>query len=162
MRTGAERPARSNAQVADQDLAAPDRPVRPVARAVEDRADRRALDAVLGEARGEVRVVVLDADQLQAVALERVGGRRVVGVEVVGDDLGRDREQPLEVLDPLPVGEQRRVVLEVADVVADPGAAPAGEAERGLELRAAGQHRPRRSDRQRRRSPARSRASGAA
>ena len=56
---------------------------------------------MLGEARGEVRVVVLDADELDAVALERVRGREVVGVQVVRDDLGRDREQPLEVRDPV-------------------------------------------------------------
>ena len=50
---------------------------------------------------------------------------------------------------PVAVGEQRRVVLQVADVVAHPGAAPAGQAERRLELPAAGQHRPRGGDRQR-------------
>ena len=110
--------------VADQQLAAPDGAVGPVAGAVEDRADRRARLAVLGEARRQVRVVVLHADELDAVALERVLGRQVLGVQVVGDDLGRDREQPLEVLDPLGERAQRLVVLQVADVVADPGPAP--------------------------------------
>ena len=55
-----------------QQLAAPDGPVEPVAGAVEDRADRRPGDAVLGQARGQVGVMVLDADELDAVALERV------------------------------------------------------------------------------------------
>ena len=54
-------------QIADEDLAAPDRAVGAVAGAVVDRADRRAGLAVLGEARGEVRVVVLDGDELDAV-----------------------------------------------------------------------------------------------
>ncbi len=57
--------------------------------------------AVLGQAGGEVGVVVLHADELDAVALERVLRREVLGVQVVGDDLGLDREQPLEVLDAL-------------------------------------------------------------
>jgi len=34
---------------------------------------------VLGEARREVRVVMLDCDPLDAVALERIGRREVVG-----------------------------------------------------------------------------------
>ena len=88
----AHRPQRRRAlerhEVADQHLAAPDRAVRPVARAVVDRTHRRALEAVLGEARRQVRMVVLDARQLDPVELERVGGRGVVGVEVVGDELG--------------------------------------------------------------------------
>ena len=66
------------AQVAVQQLAAPDRAVGPVAGAVVDRADRGLRLAVLGEAGGEVGVVVLHADVLDAVALERVRGRQVV------------------------------------------------------------------------------------
>ena len=89
------------AEIADQQLAAPDRAVGAVAGAVEDRADRRAGLAVLGQSRGQVRVVMLHADQLDALALERVLGRQVVRVQVVGDDLRLDREEPLEVLDPL-------------------------------------------------------------
>ena len=85
---------------------------------------RRPGLAVLGQAGGQVGVVVLDADQLDVVALERVLGRQVLGMQVVGDDLRLDREQPLEVLDPLEEGAQRLVVLEVADVVADPRRLP--------------------------------------
>ena len=85
-------------EAAEQELAAPDRAVGAVAGAVVDRAERLGR-AVLGEHRREVRVVVLDADVV-AVALERVLGRQVLRVQVVGDDLGLDREQPLEVRDP--------------------------------------------------------------
>ena len=51
-------------------------------------------------------------------ALERVLGRQVLGVQVVGHHLGLDREQALEVLDPLAERAQRLAVLQVADVVA--------------------------------------------
>ena len=149
-------------EIAHEHLSAPDRPVAAVPRAVVDRADGRPFEAVLRKACGEVRVVVLDARQLDAVELERVGRRGVVGVQVVGDERGLQREQPLEVLDALAVGEQRRVVLQVADVVAHPGAALAGQAERRLELPAAGQDRTRRGDGKSRCSPGRSRASAAA
>ena len=60
-------------------------------------------------------------------------------MRVVGDELGLQREEPLEVRNPLSVREQSRIVLEVADVVAQPGAPVAGQAERRLELCAAGE-----------------------
>ena len=89
MRTGRSDATRSKRdEIAHEDLAAPDRAVGPVARAVVDRADGRPLEAVLREAGGEVRVVVLDARQLDAVELERVGRRGVVGMQVVGDERG--------------------------------------------------------------------------
>ena len=89
---------------------------------------------------------------------ERVARRQVVRVQVVRDDRGRHREQPLEVVDPGAVRRERLPVLEVADVVADPRAAALGEAERALELGAARQDRRGRHDRQReavRHAPAR-------
>ena len=149
-------------EVADEDLSTPDRAVGAVARAVVDRSDGRAFEAVLGEARGQMGVVVLDAREVRAVQLEGERRRGVVGVQVMRDQLGPQREQALEMADPLPVGEQGRVVLEIADVVADPGAAPAREAEGGLELAcrmraAVSSRRP-----AGRCSPARSRASASA
>ena len=90
--TGSRCASRSKpAEVAAQQLAAPERPVGAVARAVEDERERRALLAVLGEARGGVGVVVLDADE-RDVLLERPLRREVLGVEVVGDDLRLDAE----------------------------------------------------------------------
>ncbi len=60
---------------------------------------------MLSKARREVRVVVLDADELQlgivVRPLQRVPGREVVRVEVVRDHSRLDREEPLEVLDAL-------------------------------------------------------------
>ncbi len=46
-----------------------------------------AGDTVLGQAGGEMGVVVLDADELDVVELERVLGRQVVGVQIVRDEL---------------------------------------------------------------------------
>ena len=94
-------------EVADEDLAAPDRPVRPIARAVVDRAHGRPLEAVLGEAGRQMGMVVLHARQLHAVELERERRGGVVGVQVVGEQLGAQREEALEVVDSLAVGDQR-------------------------------------------------------
>ncbi len=136
------------AQVAAQDLPAPHRAVRAEPGPVEDRADRRAGLAVLGEARREVGVVVLDGDVLDAFARERVGRREEVGMQVVRDDRGRDREQPLEVGDAVLERPQRLEVAEVADVRADPRTLAAREAERALELGSAREHVARGGDRQ--------------
>ena len=61
---------------------------------------------MLGEDGGQVGVVVLDADELDVGPLERVLGGQVFRVEVMGDHLGRDREEPLEVLDARRVKER--------------------------------------------------------
>ena len=90
--TGSRCARRSNrVEVAAQQLAAPQRSVGAVARAVEDERERGPLLAVLGEARGGVGVVVLDADELR-VLLERPFRREVLGVEIVRDDVGLHRE----------------------------------------------------------------------
>ena len=62
-------------------------------------------------------------------------------MQVVGDDLGLDVEEALEVLDPLAIGGQRLEVLQVADVVADPGPLSLREAEGALQLGAAAEDR---------------------
>jgi hypothetical protein len=69
-----------------------------------------------------VGVVVLHADEVDAVELDRVLGRQVLGVQVVGDDGRLDLEQPPQVVDGTrerPVGLP---VLQVADVVRQVGA----------------------------------------
>src|SRR6266511_3391880 len=67
-------------EVAAEELAAPERPVRPVARAVEDERERRPLLPVLGEAGGCVRVVVLHPHGLRLL-LERPLRRQVLGMK---------------------------------------------------------------------------------
>ena len=86
-------------------------------------------------------VMVLHADRLEPFALERLARRQVVRVEVVCDQTRLDREHALEVLHPFAERVQRLPVLQVADVVADPGAAPLGDAEGALELGAAREQR---------------------
>ena len=99
-----------------EELATPQRAVAPVAEAVEGDPEDALGAAVLGEARGDVRVVVLHAPQGQ-VGLERPLRAEVLGMQVVDDDVGRDAEQPAEVLDRLAERGVRGRVLEVAEVV---------------------------------------------
>src|SRR4030095_15154441 len=74
---------------------APDRGVVPVSRPIEDQGQGRPGLTVLGDARGGVGVVVLDADRV-GLLLERPAGGEVVRVEVVGDQL-RAHPEHLEV-----------------------------------------------------------------
>ena len=76
-------------EIRDEELAAPQTPVRAKAEPVHRHADDLALDAVVGHAARDVRVVVLDADLLKfIVERERVLRREVFGVEVVRDHVG--------------------------------------------------------------------------
>ena len=126
-------------QIAEQQLAAPNRCVAAVAGAVVDRSERGLDDAVLGKTGGQMGVMVLDPDELDALALERVFRRQIFRVKVVDDDFRTNREEPFEVHDSLAERAERLVVLEVADVMADPRAIALGDAERALQLGAAGQ-----------------------
>jgi len=127
---------------AEQNLAAPDRAVRPQARPVEDDADGRLAgrDLVLGQAACQVRVMVLHGNA-RLRAAQGVARRQVVGVGVVGDDLRRDAEQAFHVGDAVLVGAQRVVVGQVADVLADEGVRVAGQAKGVLQLRTSRQQR---------------------
>ncbi len=131
------------AEIAAENLPAPERPVRSVARAVEDEREGRALQAVLGQTGGSMRVVVLNADQL-GVLLQRPLRGQVLRVEVVGDHLRLDPEHgevQLHVGEEGPVGE---LGVEVPEVRRQEGLASARDAERGLELGPGGKDRPRR------------------
>ena len=78
-----------------------------------------------------------------SAARERVARREVVRVQVVGDHLGPDAEEALQPLDLLLERAAGLEVVEVADVRPEPGLVARGEAERVLEVGAAGEHRPR-------------------
>ena len=156
-------------EVGHEELAAPDGAVGAVAGAVEGHPDDRAVlgrVAVVGQAGGDVGVVVLHADQVQALVgvgeFQRVLGGQVLRVQVVRDHLRLDAEQPAEVRDALGERAQRLGVLQVPDVVRDEGVPPLGQAERVLELGAAGQHGAREAARSRRAARGRSRGSGGA
>ena len=87
-----------------------------------------------------MRVVVLDALQIHAVQLDGVLGGEVFGVQVMRHDLRVDVEQPAEMLDALGERAQGLGVLQVPDVVRDEGMTALGQAERVLQLGAAGQY----------------------
>ena len=76
-------------EVAAQQLAAPERPVGSVTRPVEDERKSWAGFAVLGEARGRMGMVMLNAYEL-CILLERPLGGEVLRVKVVRDQLGFD------------------------------------------------------------------------
>ena len=82
-----ERPA-----VAQQELAAPHRAVGAVPRAVEDDTDDPLRQPVLDYATGQVRVVMLNGQEVQPLGrgpFGGVAGRGVVGMQVVDDGAGR-------------------------------------------------------------------------
>ena len=108
-------------------------------------------------------VVVLDGDQLDARrARARTGSTGSRGAGRGRRPRGATANSRSKWATPSLKGAQCRVVLEVADVVADPRAFALGQAERVLLLGAAGQQRPRGGDRAAPASRARTRASGAA
>ena len=86
-------------------------------------------------------MVVLHADERQyAFELPGVAGREVVGMEVVGDDLGDDAEKPLVEVDGCSEVIESVQVFEVAYVLAEEGELIAGEAECVLLLGADGEN----------------------
>ena len=85
-------------------------------------------------------MVVLHADEGQAAfELPGVARREVVGMEVVGDDLGDDAEKPLVEVDGCNEVIEGVQVFKVADVLAEEGELIAGEAEGVLLLGADGE-----------------------
>jgi hypothetical protein len=132
-------------EVGHQELTAPDRAVGAVAGPVEGHPDHRAArpvvsPAVIGQAGGDVRVMVLDPEQVHVGQVERVLGGQVLRMQVMGHDLRVDVEQPAEMLDALGERAQGLGVLQVPDVVGDKGVAILGQAERVLQFGPAGQH----------------------
>ena len=131
--------------VGEQELAAPDRAVGAVARAVERDADDGRLLVVLGHAGEDVRVVVLDFEERHAGLLgERFGdGRSVVArVQVAGDGLRAVLEQGFHELDGILEREHGAQVAHVADVRRRVEEVAAREAEGVLELAADAEHLP--------------------
>ena len=74
-------------EVRAQELAAPERAVRPEAGPVEDESERRTRLAVLRQAGGGVGVVMLDAEEAGVLLLRPARGE-VPGMQVVGDQAG--------------------------------------------------------------------------
>ena len=78
-------------QVAAEELAAPERPVRPHPGPVQHDGERHSGLPVLGEARGRVGVVMLHLHERELLVVGPTR-RQVVGVEIAGDEGGLDAE----------------------------------------------------------------------
>ncbi len=101
MREGAKvADAREAGEIRDEELAAPEISRGAASGAVEGDADHGAGVAILGEARGDVSVVMLHGDRAEAAALGPLG-RGVSRVEIVRDGLGDDAEQMAQLRDEL-------------------------------------------------------------
>ena len=87
-------------------LSAPDLAVSAVTRSVQGKADNSSFEVVFCHAAGDVGVMVLHSNQRQ-VSLQCPFSREIVRMEIPGDHLGLDLQNPLEVLNRLLV--QRRV-----------------------------------------------------
>ena len=135
------------AVVADQELPAPERAVVPQAEPVHGDAEhRRGVQGtpVLAQAGGDVGVMVLHLeDGAPAGDLVGAAGGEVVGVGVddeglwiVSVEAAEERQRASRLL-------ERRQLLEIAQVLAEQGAAVAHEAERVLQLTAERRHPPR-------------------
>jgi hypothetical protein len=83
-----------------------------------------------------------DGRMARVFQLPSVLGGEILRMQVIGDQLGPDVEQPAIVLDALLEGTEGLVVLQVPDVVAEESVLPPGQAEGVLELPAAGQNMP--------------------
>ena len=86
-------------QVRDQKFAAPDSAVEPESKPVESDPDRRSLLSVISKACSDVRMMMLHADELDALKVEGVFRRQILGMQIEGDDLGSYAEQSSKMID---------------------------------------------------------------
>ena len=152
---------RDDCEVGDQHLSTPQRAVGSVAEAVVGDSQHRLGAAVLDHACRDVGVVMLHGDRRQ-VELRRPLARQVLGVHVVGDDLGHDAVQARQMIDGLQERAIGGEVFEIADVVARHHPVVLGNADRALQFGADGEHRPTRLGTAGPAARARSHANGAA
>src|SRR5712691_9243835 len=83
----------------DERFPAPNMSVGAVASSIKGKSDDSTFEAILRHTTCNVGVVVLHSDQFRSALLLRPFGGEVIGVEVVGDDLRADFEDPLQMLD---------------------------------------------------------------
>jgi hypothetical protein len=95
---------------------------------------------VLGQDRRNMGVMVLHGDRRQAQRLG-VSGRGEIGMQIVGDDLRANRDNPLQMIDGLLEEADRFRPIEIAHMLRDEGFIASGEGHRVLEVGADRQHR---------------------
>src|ERR1017187_5020153 len=125
----------------DEHFSAPDFSIGAVARSIQGEADHPAFKVILRHTTGNVCVVVLHANQLRSALFERPSGGEVVGMEVVGDDLRSNLENPLQMLDSFVEKAIAFCVLQISDVLAQESVLSFGEADGVLEFASDGQDR---------------------
>jgi hypothetical protein len=128
-------------EVSQQELATPQGAVTAETRPVEGHSQHWTSRTVVGQAGGDVRVMVLDSHEFHVSEIDGVFGRQVFRVQVVRHNLGRHVEKAPEVRYTVGERPQCLVVLQVADVVGQERVASTGQAEGALEFSAAAQDR---------------------
>src|SRR5690349_8703841 len=86
-------------EVCDENFSAPNVAVSAVTGAVEREADHIAVEMVFSHAGGDVRMMMLDSDRLQPCLSPRPLGRKIIGMQIVGDDRGFNFQNVLQVID---------------------------------------------------------------
>ena len=123
----------------NQNFSTPDGPVRPKAGTVENNAQYRLSKTVFGHYRYRVGMVMLDL-VTGKVEFDGVVAAQVIGMQIVGDDLRLDMEDPLH----MPDCKLEKIIggkiLQVPDMLAQEGLVPFREADGALLLPAAPQH----------------------
>src|ERR1035437_9159366 len=125
----------------DEYFSAPNMSVGAVTSPIQCESDHPSFKMILRHATGDVRVVVLHANQLRSTLLQRPLGGEVVGMKIVGDDLRLDFENPLQMHDRFVEKSITFHVLQISDVLAQESVLSFGEADGVFEFASDGQHR---------------------
>ena len=125
----------------DEHFSAPYLSVGAEAGAIEGKANHAAFEMVLDHAAGDVSVMVLHADQLHSTLPQSPFGRKVIRVQIIGDDLRLDFKNAFEVLDGLVEEGITFDIFQIANVLAQERMLALGEADGVLKFASHGQHR---------------------
>ena len=88
-----------------------------------------------------MRVVMLNANQLDALALHRVLGGEILRMQIVRDHLRFDSEQAAKMIDAIDVSPPGFVVFQIANVMRHKGTVALHQAKRAFQFGAAGKNR---------------------
>src|SRR5208283_215991 len=125
----------------DQHFPAPDVPIGTVASPVKGKSDYATFKVILRHTTRNVRMVVLHTKQLHSTLLQRPFCGEVIGVEIVGDDLRPDLENPLKMPDGFVKKTIAFDVLQISDVLAQESVLSFCKADGVFQLASDRQHR---------------------
>src|SRR6185437_2556274 len=118
----------------NQDFAAPYVSVGAVTGAIEGKADDLSFEMVFCHAAGNVRVMVLYADQRQFGFLQGPLCREVVRMKIIGDAFRHDLQHLLKVMNCLFKELEALEILEITNVLAEKGVLALRKADRVLQF----------------------------